>query len=73
MIRVAKPGSKLMIADETEQLVKGTYENTPLVKEYFQQDRKLPEIAGLIPQEMLELEYKEVCKGLMYCITFRKP
>ncbi|WNS46570.1 methyltransferase domain-containing protein [Paenibacillus sp. MMS20-IR301] len=73
MIRVAKPGTKLMIADETEQLVKGTYGKVPVVKGYFQQKEQLPGIAGLIPQEMLELEYKEVCKGLMYCITFRKP
>lgn len=39
MIRVAKPGTRLMIADETEKLVKGTYGKVPVVKGYFQQGR----------------------------------
>ncbi|MEK3876252.1 class I SAM-dependent methyltransferase [Paenibacillus sp. FSL M7-0420] len=73
MIRVAKPGTRLMIADETQKLVKGTYGKVPVVKGYFAEGEDLPEMLGLIPQEMLEVEYKEVCKGLMYCITFRKP
>jgi ubiquinone/menaquinone biosynthesis C-methylase UbiE len=73
MIRVAKPGTKLMIADETEKLVKGTYEKVPVVKGYFGQQKELPQMMSYIPEEMTELAYKEVCKGLMYCITFRKP
>lgn len=73
MIRVAKPGTKLMIADETKKLVKGTYGKVPVVKGYFAEGADMPEMLGLIPPEMLEVEYKEVCKGLMYCITFRKP
>ncbi|MFD2876294.1 hypothetical protein ACFTAO_10545 [Paenibacillus rhizoplanae] len=35
MIRVAKPGTRLMIADETQKLVKGTYGKVPVVKGYF--------------------------------------
>lgn len=73
MIRVAKSGTRLMIADETEKLVKGTYEKVPLVKGYFEPGKALPGILGLIPENMLEIEYREVCKGMMYCITFRKP
>ncbi|MEK3903244.1 class I SAM-dependent methyltransferase [Paenibacillus sp. FSL R7-0179] len=73
MIRVAKPGTRLMIADETHKLVKGTYGKVPVVKGYFAEGADLPEMLGLIPPEMLEVVYKEVCKGLMYCITFRKP
>ncbi|WP_310832298.1 class I SAM-dependent methyltransferase [Paenibacillus pedocola] len=73
MIRVAKPGTKLMIADETEKLVTGTYQKVPVVKEYFGQQKDLPQIMNCIPDAMMELTYKEVCKGLMYCITFRKP
>lgn len=72
MIRVAKPGTKLMIADETEKLVKGTYEKVPVVKGYFGKQEGLPQIMSYIPDTMTELVYKEVCKGLMYCITFRK-
>ncbi|MEC0172499.1 class I SAM-dependent methyltransferase [Paenibacillus graminis] len=73
MIRVAKSGTRLMIADETEKLVKGTYAKVPVVKGYFQQGKELPRMLGMIPENMLEIEYKEVCKGMMYCITFRKP
>ncbi|MCE3199854.1 hypothetical protein [Paenibacillus sonchi] len=62
-----------MIADETEKLVKGTYEKVPVVKGYFHQGKELPGILGLVPENMLEIEYREVCKGMMYCITFRKP
>lgn len=73
MIRVAKPGTRLMIADETQKLLKGTYRKVPVVKGYFAEGEDMPEMLGLIPPEMLEVAYKEVCKGLMYCITFRKP
>src|ERR1019366_806801 len=39
MIRVAKPGSRILIADETEEHVKGAYEHIPITSEYFK-DRK---------------------------------
>jgi len=35
MVRVAKPGTKIVIVDETEKLVKEQYEKTPLVGKYF--------------------------------------
>lgn len=73
MMRVAKSGTRLMIADETEKLVQGTYEKVPVVKGYFERGKDLPGILGLVPENMLEIEYREVCKGMMYCITFRKP
>ena len=36
MIRVAKPGSKIVIVDETEKLAASTYKKTPLVRQHFQ-------------------------------------
>ncbi|MNR54717.1 hypothetical protein D3C85_1749500 [compost metagenome] len=53
--------------------MKGTYQKVPVVKGYFGQQKDLPQIMNYIPDAMTELTYKEVCKGLMYCITFRKP
>ncbi|MBW4085444.1 hypothetical protein [Paenibacillus sp. S150] len=41
--------------------------------DYFEHGKDVPGIPGLIPENMLEIGYKEACKGMMYCITFRKP
>jgi ubiquinone/menaquinone biosynthesis C-methylase UbiE len=72
MIRVAKPGSLLLIADETEKHVKGVYEKAPggLYK-----DRKAPVSApvDLLPPEMEEVHLEELREGQFYALTFRKP
>jgi ubiquinone/menaquinone biosynthesis C-methylase UbiE/uncharacterized protein YbaR (Trm112 family) len=72
MIRVAKPGSLLLIADETEKHVKGVYEKQPgsLFK-----DRKAPVTApvDLLPAEMQEIHLEELREGQFYALTFRKP
>jgi ubiquinone/menaquinone biosynthesis C-methylase UbiE len=77
MIRVAKPGSRILIADETEEHVKRAYERTPLTRRYFK-NRKESVIAplDLVPPEMLEthLEVLNVAgKNRFYVLTFRKP
>ena len=55
MIRVAKPGSKILIADETEEHVKAMYERGPITNFYYK-NRKEPVIApmDLVSPEMLE-------------------
>jgi len=72
MIRVAKAGSLLLIADETEKHVKGVYEKAPggLYK-----DRKAPVSAPieLVPSEMQEVHLEELRDGQFYALTFRKP
>jgi ubiquinone/menaquinone biosynthesis C-methylase UbiE len=72
MIRVAKPGTLLLIADETEKHVKEVYEKTPggLYK-----DRKQPVSApiDLVPPEMQEVHVTELRDGQFYALTFRKP
>ena len=74
MIRVAKPGTKLVISDETEKHVKGVYEKTPVMGEYFKQRSEVVSApADLVPQEMLEVRLSEFREGRMYCLTFRKP
>jgi ubiquinone/menaquinone biosynthesis C-methylase UbiE len=77
MIRVAKPGSKILIADETEEHVKAMYESGPITNRYFK-NRKEPVTApiDLVPPEMLEihLEFlKPMGKNRFYVLTFRKP
>jgi len=72
MIRVAKPGSLLLIADETEKHVKGVYEKAPggLYK-----NRKEPVSApiDLLPPEMQDAHLEELRDGQFYALTFRKP
>ncbi len=72
MIRVAKPGSLLLIADETEKHVKGVYEKQP---GSFFKNRKAPVSApvDLVPPEMLEVHLEELREGQFYVLTFRKP
>ncbi|HEY6488680.1 MAG TPA: class I SAM-dependent methyltransferase [Terracidiphilus sp.] len=77
MIRVAKPGSKILIADETEEHVKDLYERGPITSGFYR-DRKEAVSApvDLVPPEMLEthLEFlKPMGKNRFYALTFRKP
>jgi ubiquinone/menaquinone biosynthesis C-methylase UbiE len=73
MIRIAKSGTKVVIVDETEKLVNGTYKKTPITRKYYDGDHDISAPIELIPGEMLDINYREVCKGLMYCLSFRKP
>lgn len=73
MIRIAKSGTKIVIVDETEKLVNETYKKNPVTKKYYSDGQDISAPIELIPKEMLDINYKEVCKGLMYCLSFRKP
>ena len=72
MIRVARPGSMLLIADETEDYVKQVYEKQPggLFKNRKQPVR--PPI-DLLPAEMRDVHLELLMDGLFYALTFRKP
>jgi ubiquinone/menaquinone biosynthesis C-methylase UbiE len=72
MIRVAKPGSLLLIADETEKHVKEVYEKG--LGGYFK-NRKEPVSApiDLVPPEMQEVHLESLRDGRFYALTFRKP
>ncbi len=74
MIRVAKPGSRLLIADETEEHVKSAYERSPLIGRYFK-GRKEAVAApiDLVPPEMKEIHLEILRDGRFYALTFRKP
>jgi len=74
MIRVAKPGARVLIADETEKGAKDYEKYIPGFKGSFgaKRDAILPPVE-LVPQEMLETRILDVWKGWMYCIEFIKP
>jgi len=73
MIRVAKPGTKLLIVDETERLIKENYQKNPFIKKDFQNadNAKIP--TEFIPMEMKDVRTEIICKGQMYKIVFTKP
>lgn len=75
MIRVAKPGSKILIADETERGARGYEISFPGFARLFEQPREAvrPPI-DRIPQEMLDVKLDEsIWGGWFYSIEFRKP
>lgn len=73
MIRVARPGTKIVIVDETARMMQ-SLAWIPGFRRWMQEfgDRFLPP-TGLIPQGMKEIRVREFAKGNLYCLTFRKP
>jgi ubiquinone/menaquinone biosynthesis C-methylase UbiE/uncharacterized protein YbaR (Trm112 family) len=74
MIRIARPGTRILIADETEKGARGYEKFIPGFKKSFggKRDEILAPI-HLIPSNMLETRLFDVWKGWLYCIEFRKP
>ena len=71
MLRVAKHGTKLLIADETNDLIEKQYRKSIFSKNYFKDASiDLAEIEKLIPA--LDRETELLWDGKFYCITFRK-
>lgn len=74
MIRVAKPGTRLIIADETEKGALGYEKILPGFKSSFGGQRAVvqPPI-DWVPSTMQETRVVEVWKGWFYALEFRKP
>lgn len=74
MIRVARPGARILIADETEKHVKAVYEVAPGARGYFQ-DRAGPVAAplALIPASIGEVGFRTLMNDQFYVISFVKP
>lgn len=74
MIRVARPGAKIVIADETERGAKSYEKTIPGFSSSFKEKRgEIKSLSELIPNEMRDVEESLVWKGWMYCLEFRKP
>jgi ubiquinone/menaquinone biosynthesis C-methylase UbiE/uncharacterized protein YbaR (Trm112 family) len=74
MIRVDRPGARILIADETEKGAQGYEKFIPGFKKSFGGKRNpiVPPLE-LVPERMCETRLFEVWKGWLYCIEFRKP
>ena len=74
MIRVAKPGSLLMVEDETEEYVKSTYEKIPITSRFYKDRKQAVTVPiDLVPPEMEDIRVEMLKEGKFYAVTFRKP
>lgn len=74
MIRVAKPGTRILICDENERGAQAYERFLPGFKQMAGESRQpiVPPV-DLVPTGMQELRVFEAWNGWMYCIEFRKP
>ena len=74
MIRVARPGTRIVISDETEEHVKSAYERSPFIGRHYRgRTEQVAAPIDLVPPGMLEPRSKVFREGRLYCVTFRKP
>lgn len=74
MIRVARPGARILICDETERGAKAYERIFPNFKSATGPQREpVTAPVALVPPEMANLRVFEVWKGWFYCIEFIKP
>jgi len=72
MIRVAKKGTKILIADETADYIESQYKKSKLSKKYFQDKTfDFKEITSSIPEDVHDLETTLLWDKKFYCITFK--
>jgi len=73
MVRVARPGSKIVIMDETEKVAR-MLERVPGISAWFRHQRRpiVPPTA-LVPPGMDEVESRELYGGKAWYLSFRKP
>ena len=74
MIRVARPGTRILIADETEKGARGYEKTLPGFKSSFEGNREIIKAPiHLVPEGMLEKQVSDIWKGWFYCLEFKKP
>lgn len=73
MIRVARPGTKIAIADENEKAAKGL-DWTPGASSLFEGKREaVTAPVDLVPAAMQEIKAESIWKGTGWVVEFRKP
>ena len=73
MLRVAKPNTLLMIADETQDFIENQYQKNALTKKAYQDAHfDLAEIENAIPENAHERQTHFLWDNRFYAMTFRK-
>jgi ubiquinone/menaquinone biosynthesis C-methylase UbiE/uncharacterized protein YbaR (Trm112 family) len=74
MIRVAKPGTKLLISDENEKQVREIYSKIPILgRRLWGRAEGLGPPLNLVPMDMIDPVVHDHADGRFYTLTFRKP
>lgn len=74
MVRVARPGTRILICDENEKGAQAYERFLPGFKRTLGGEREAIEApVALVPPGMQDLRVFDVWNGWMYCIEFRKP
>jgi ubiquinone/menaquinone biosynthesis C-methylase UbiE/uncharacterized protein YbaR (Trm112 family) len=74
MIRVAKPGTRIVIVDETERGARSYERTLPGFNRSFREKREaISAPVDLVPPEMEDIQLDTVWRGWFYCLEFRKP
>ena len=73
MVRVAKPGTKILVADETADYVDSQYKKNALSKQYFEDATvNIKELEALLPSQVTDKELEFIWDNRFYALTFRK-
>jgi ubiquinone/menaquinone biosynthesis C-methylase UbiE len=74
MIRVAKPGVRIVIADETKGVVKSQYQKyNPFTRSTFKDMPTEFDPRDWVPAGIRDAVYQEMAKGKIYFLTFTTP
>lgn len=73
MLRVAKGGALILIADETKDVVTKNYQRIPLTRGYFKDAPVDFRPREWVPEGVGEPQYEEVWGGRGYILMFRAP
>ncbi len=74
MVRVARPGTKIVVGDETEKGAKFYEKTLPGFKSSFKQGRaSVMAPVDLVPAGMQDVRCEPIWGGWFYCLEFRKP
>lgn len=73
MVRVARPGTKILILGATQKAIPAWYKNNRLVCWYFLETTK-PGVRPieLVPPAMADVQFRDLFWGIGYWLTFRK-
>ncbi len=73
MVRVAKPGTRLVVVDETEELARRNEDNVVGAAFFKNRPRIIVAPVDLLPPGMLEVTVREIWDRELFVLTFRKP
>lgn len=73
MVRVAKPGGRIAVIDETKRVVETSYRKNPLIRDDFKDVSDAFDPRSWVPAGMTDLSYEEVLGGRGYILSFRTP